>query len=59
MKKITFEEKSKLILKGLEKAYEEMVKFKKYKNSPLVVSENGKIKKIPADEIPPTTTYTR
>ncbi len=45
------------ILKGLEMAYEKMVKFKRYKNSPLVVSENGKIIEIPPDEIPLTTTY--
>lgn len=59
MENNSFKEKSLLILRGLEKAYEKMVKFKKANNSPLVVSENGKIKIIPADQIPPTTKYLR
>jgi len=58
MKDRSFKEESKLILEGLEKAYEKMVKFKKAKGSPLVVSENGKIKIIAAEEILPTTMYT-
>ena len=58
MKKKTFKEESELILKGLEKAYEKMVAFKKQKGTPLVVSEDGQIKKIPANEILPTTMYT-
>lgn len=57
MKSKTFKEESELILKGLERAYEKMVKFKKEKGSPLVVFENGKIKKIPAKEILPTAVY--
>lgn len=48
---------SELILRGLEKAYEKLVKFKKEKNSPLVVSRDGKIIEIPAKEILPTTMY--
>lgn len=40
---------------GLEKAYEKMVAFKKLKNSPLVISKNGKVVRIPAEEILPTT----
>ena len=40
---------------GLEKAYEKMVAFKKQKNSPLVISKNGKIVRIPAEKILPTT----
>lgn len=55
----SFEELSKQILKGLEKAYEKMVEFKKQKNSPLVISKNGKVVKIPPHKIPPTTKYTR
>lgn len=47
------------ILHGLEKAYQELVKFKRYKNSPLVVEKNGVIIEIPPDEIPPTTIYKR
>jgi hypothetical protein len=59
MNKRTFKEESDLILKGLEKAYEKMVKLKKEKNTPLVVSKNGHVIKIPADEILPTTLYSR
>jgi len=59
MKKRTFKEESDLILKGLEKAYEKMVKLKKEKNTPLVVSKNGQVIKIPANEILPTTLYSR
>lgn len=59
MNKRTFKEESDLILKGLEKAYEKMVKLKKEKNTPLVVSRNGQVIKIPANEILPTTVYSR
>jgi len=45
------------ILKGLELAYAKMVKFKKEKGTPLVISENGEVKLIPAEEILPTTKY--
>ena len=34
------------ILKGLEKAYEKMLEFKKEKNSELVIIQNDKIVKI-------------
>lgn len=57
MKNRTFKEEKKLILKGLELAYERMVKFKKEKNSPLVISENGKVKKIAPEDIPLTAKY--
>ena len=39
---------------GLQKAYEKMVAFKKMHNSPLIVSENGKVIAIPPEEISPT-----
>jgi len=51
------QEKIDSILSGLEKAYAEMAKFKKRMNTPLVVSENGKIIFISADKIPPTASY--
>ena len=44
-------------MKGLEKAYEKMVKFKKEKVTPLVVSDNGKVKLIPSKDILPRTVY--
>lgn len=37
------------ILHGLEKAYQELVKFKRYKNSPLVVEKNGVIGALNSD----------
>lgn len=58
MKNRTFKEESEMILRGLEKAYEKMVKFKKEKGTPLVVSEDGQVKKIAAEDILPTTMYT-
>ena len=39
---------------GVKKSYEKLVAFKKMHNSPLIVSENGKVVAIPPDEIPPT-----
>ena len=39
-------DKTEKILKGLEKAYEELLKFKKYKNTELVVMRDNKIVKI-------------
>jgi len=42
---IQIEEKNK-ILKGLEKAYEKLLEFKKSKNSELVVLRDNKIVKI-------------
>ena len=40
---------------GLKRAYQKMAEFKKKNNSPLIVSRNGKVVSIPANEIPPTT----
>ena len=39
------------IAKGLEKAYREMIKFKKHKNTPGVTSRNGKVVEIMPDEL--------
>ena len=57
MKNKSIKNESELILRGLEKAYEKLVKFKKEKNSPLIVSRGGIIIEIPANEILPTTIY--
>lgn len=40
---------------GLKEAYRKMAEFKKRNNSPLIVSRNGKVVSIPANEIQPTT----
>ncbi len=57
MKNKSIEKESELILRGLEKAYEKLVKFKIEKNSPLIVSKDGEILEIRANEILPTTIY--
>ena len=40
---------------GLKEAYRKMAEFKKKNNSPLIVSRNGEVISIPANEILPTT----
>jgi len=47
------------IAKGMEDAYREMVKFKKRKNSPIIMSKNGKVVEIEPQKIKPTTSYKR
>lgn len=34
---------------GLEKAYQQMLEFKRQKKSPLVISKDGKIIKVPVE----------
>lgn len=51
------DEKTQKILCGLEKSYQKLVEFKKYKKSPLIVSKNGVIMEIQPEKIRPTTTY--
>ncbi|MDR3653259.1 MAG: hypothetical protein P4L34_09855 [Paludibacter sp.] len=46
------ENRDKIIL-GLEKAYLKLIEFKKYKNSPIITSKNGKIVEISPDKIKP------
>jgi len=41
--------------RGLKEAYRKMTEFKKKNNSPLIVSRDGKVISIPANEILPTT----
>lgn len=59
MKNQTFEEESKLIFKGLEIVHEKLVKFKKAKGTPLVLSDNGKIRHVPAKDLYVKTTDTK
>ena len=47
------------IANGLEEAYRKMVKFKKHKKSPMVVSKNGEVFKIEPEKMPPTILYKR
>ena len=50
-KKIKLDKDTKELLKGLEKSYQKMIDFKKYKKSPLIVSKNGKIFEIKPNDI--------
>lgn len=52
------DEQTQKLLRGLEKAYQKLVEFKRYKNSPLIVAKDGVIMEIEPDKILPTTTYT-
>lgn len=47
------------IVKGLEETYKRLVEFKKQKNSPMIVTRNGKIEAVDPNEILPTTLYKR
>jgi len=42
---------SEKILEGLEKAYKKMVEFKKYKKTPIIVSQGGKVVEVSPEEI--------
>ena len=43
-------EQRKKIIKGLELTYKRLIEFKKSKNSPLIISENGKIIELDPNE---------
>ena len=45
------------IVKGLELTYKKLIEFKKSKNSPLVISRNGKVIELDPNNAPPTVTY--
>ena len=50
-------EKREKIVKGLELAYTRLIAYKKMKNTPLIVSKNGKVVELDPDQASPTTTY--
>lgn len=58
-KETALNELSNKIIEGLEKTYEKLVEFKRYKKSPLLISRNGKIIEISPEELPPTIKYKR
>jgi hypothetical protein len=43
------------IIQGLEKAFQKLIEFKKYKKSPLVTSKDGKIVEIAPDKLLPAS----
>ena len=45
------------IIEGLELAYEKMIQFKISKNSPVVISKNGKVVLLDPKMAKPTTKY--
>lgn len=51
------EEQRKKIVEGLELAYKELIKFKKSKNSPLIVVRDGKIIELDPEKAEATVKY--
>jgi len=43
------------IIKGLERAFQKLIEFKKYKNSPIIVSRQGEIVEILPENATPIT----
>lgn len=39
------------VAKGLKKAHKKMVEFKKFKNTPIIVSDKGKIIELQPEEL--------
>lgn len=58
-KEAAINELSDKIIEGLEKTYEKLVEFKRYKKSPLIISRNGEIIEIPPEDLPPKIKYKR
>ena len=52
-----FSDKTEQILRGLEKSYQRLIEFKRYKNSPLITIKNGTVVEIQPDKMLPTTVY--
>jgi|GEM_PF-2666688 len=50
-------DKHRKIVRGLEMAYEKLVKFKRKNNSPLIVSENGKVIELDPFKAPDKVVY--
>lgn len=46
------------LAEGLNIAYTNMLAFKKYKNSPVIIARDGQVVAVPANEMPPPTRVT-
>lgn len=57
--KSELKDRRKKIVDGLEKTYQKLVEFKRYKKSPLIIAKNGKILEIAPEEMLPTASYIR
>lgn len=44
------------IIVGLEKAYQKLIEFKKYKKTPIIVSKDGKVVELNPEKITPHST---
>jgi len=49
--KESIHELEKMLIKGLNEVKKKLVKFKKEKNSPFIVSKDGKVVEVDAEEI--------
>ena len=58
-KEAAMDDLSNKIIEGLEKTYEKLIEFKRYKKSPLVISRDGEIIEVSPEEVPPTIKYKR
>ena len=58
-KKAELRDRRDKIVVGLEKTYQKLVEFKRYKKSPLIIAKDGKILEIAPEEMLPTTSYIR
>jgi hypothetical protein len=60
---VNFEKELKLerdkIVAGLEESYKRLIEFKKQKNSPLIISRNGKVVALDPNKVPSATVYRR
>lgn len=50
-------EQREKIVRGLELTYKRLIKFKKDKNSPLIVSRNGEVVELDPTKVRPSTKY--
>jgi len=41
------------IIEGLEKSFQKLIEFKKYKKTPLIISRNGQILEVDPNKIGP------
>ncbi|WP_430816073.1 hypothetical protein [Carboxylicivirga sp. RSCT41] len=42
---------SEKIIEGLEKAYKKLIRYKKYKKTPIIVSKGGKVVEISPEDV--------
>lgn len=55
--KVRLREERLKIIEGLERSYQRLVEFKRYKKSPLIIEKNGEIIEIAPEDIPTKARY--